>query len=415
MDDGSVLAARSVSAPPVATWRASLGLALIMCGQPIGWGIRGQFVGGDSPALPGLIVVIGLALMCQPGWMVRARLYCSPSAVALPALLLLPFGVLGILGPSSLVVASLIYAVVVLAVLLILAATSAERLDRLPEAVLLIGAISSAVPLVQLVVGGAGRGFFRLAINGNDNTLITGSIGGMTVIAGLIVGLGRSSGIVAGVSAAVGTVAGLVAMVLTNTRSAIGMLVICAILYVGFMRRRTMAGTVHTARPRAAFGIVVMAGALLAPLAAAAVLGSTLFGDIVDRSWQRFLGAFAVVDTGSSTSVDVSTLERGILLRQVWDRLSFGGRGFMAQAIASGDPNLYPHMSYAQAFYDLGFVVGALYLGVALIVPGAMAINRIVQGPASHLSALVILLFVYSQGDQFAHTTLIGGLRRFLW
>jgi hypothetical protein len=403
------MARASFSARPgeiAATWRVSLGLATIMCGQPIGWGIRGQFFGGDSPVLPGLVVVIGFLLMVQPAWIVRGRLYAAPSAVAVPGLLmLLPLTALSLLAPPAILAPTASYAVLMVAVLLPLAMTGEARFDRLPEAVLIVGSASSAVPLAQLAIAGAAKTFFRLAINGNDNTLITGSIGGMTVIAGIVVGLGRFGGVRWGFGAAAGAVIGLVAMLLTNTRSALGMLVVCTLLFFGFIRKRLAVVAGAPAHQGSAFISIFVAGALLAPLAATAVLGPTLLKTVVQRSWDRLLGAFALVDTGGTTTVDVSTSIRTELLRQVWDGLRPAGTGYMAQAVASGDPNLYPHLSYAQAFYDLGFVGGAVYLIVALVIPLALIVRRLADGAMTRTAALVILLFVYSQGDQLAHGT----------
>lgn len=394
--------------PPAtaATWRFSLGLATIICGQPIGWGIRGQFIGGDSPVLPGLVVILGLMLMVQPEWIVRGRLYAAPTAVAVPAcLLLIPLAALSLLAPAAIAGATVAYAVVVVVMLAMLALTPGERMDRFPEGVLLVGTISSAIPLAQLAIGGAAKAFFRLSINGNDNTLITGSIGGMTVIAGLIVGLGRSGGVGWGLGAAAGAVIGLIAMVLTNTRSDLGMLIVCFLLFLALIRQRLVRGSGGTAAQATAFTAVFATGAWLAPLAATVVLGPALFSSVIQRSWDRVLGALALVDTGGGGTVDDSTLARAQLLRQVWHGLSPGGAGYMAQANASGDPNLYPHLSYAQAFYDLGFIGGAAYLVIALIIPAGLITLRLADCALTRAEAIVILLFVYSQGDHLAHGT----------
>lgn len=395
-------------AATAATWRFSLGLATIMCGQPIGWGIRGQFIGGDSPVLPGLVVILGLMLMVQPEWIVRGRLYAAPTAVAVPAcLLLMPLMALSLLAPAAIVGATFAYAIVIVAILAMLAMTPGERMSRFPEAVILVGTISSAVPLAQLAIGGAAKAFFRLAINGNDNTLITGSIGGMTVIAGLVVGLGSSGGFGWGLGAAAGAVTGLIAMLLTNTRSDLGMLIVCVLLFLGLIRARVVrnSGRGGMGAQAAAFTAVFATGALMAPLAATVVLGPALFKSVIERSWDRVLGVLALVDSGGGGTVDDSTLSRAQLLRQIWHGLSAGGAGYMAQANASGDPNLYPHLSYAQAFYDLGFIGGATYLVVALVIPAGLITLRLADGALSRSEALVILLFVYSQGDQLAHGT----------
>ncbi len=390
-------------------WLPSLGLATILCGQPLGWSIRGLLLGptSESALFPALPVLIGLALLFNPEWIVRRRLECSPAALALPIFgLLLPFLALSVLAPPDIRFSVGAYTAVLIVLAIVLAMTPAADLTRLPPAVLLVGFLSSATPLIELGIAGPSKHFLRLTVGSNDNPLIIGSIAGMTVLAGLMVGVGKGGGgIWRGLMAGLASTVGLLSLMLTNTRSAAGMVVVCVLAYL-FLLRRLETGTSGSSAGRRiwAFGGLLAASASAAPLLAIALLGPDLFWDLVKVGGMRFAGAFAVVDQAAG-SVDLSTAIRGQLLREVWETLTLSGHGYMSQALASGDSALYPHLSYAQAFYDLGIIGGTVFLFIALVLPAGICLAAIRRGALHPASVFSILMLIFVQGDHLAHGT----------
>jgi hypothetical protein len=76
----------------------------------------------------------------------------------------------------------------------------------------------------------------------------------------------------------------------------------------------------------------------------------------------------------------------------------------MAQSLAQG-PGMYPHLSYLQAFYDLGYIGGLGFLIVALLLPCALITLRLGKRPISNTDALIVLLFIFSQAESVLHAT----------
>lgn len=396
------------AAQAVEPWRTSFGLALILCGQPIAWSIRGQLVpGSENPAFPAVAILLGLALMFDPKWIVQRPLYCAPTALAIPLFgLLLPLAALGVLAPGPIQFATIAYSAVLIALTLMLAMTPQVVLASLPKMVLLVGLVSCIVPLVELAIGGPAKGFFRLTVSGNDNPLVIGGIGGMTALAGMVVGLGRGGrGVLWGIFAGLGTAVGVLTMLLTNTRSAALMLALCVPLFLLVLNPRTRRESGRGSRAKSIAYLGVLAtGAAAAPAVAIALLGPDLFFDLVMVGLLRFAGAAAIVSSEAG-AVDLSTSIRVSMLRELWDNLSLAGEGYMAQAIAAGAPDLYPHLSYAQAFYDLGLAGGVAFAMVTLVLPLALAIAAVLRGGLAHTEVLTILLLVFIQGEHLAHTT----------
>lgn len=393
---------------PRHSWREAMGLALIICGQPIGWSIRGQLLpGSENPIFPAGVILLGLALMANPAWIVRRDLQCSPAMLAIPMFgLFVPYAALAALAPAPIVLTTMAYAIVLVVLTLVVAMTPSERLAALPAAVLLVGTISSVLPLIELAAGGPAKGFFRLTVSGNENPLIIGNIGGITVLAGMVVGLGPAGGSAkVGLAAGLGTAIGLLAMLLSNTRSAALMIVVCALVFLTLVRPRLARPAARARSPRTlAYVAVLAASVAAAPTIAIALLGPELFWDLAKVGLLRFAGALALVapDAGS---VDLSTSIRTQLLREVWDNMTIGGEGYMAQALRSGDPALYPHLSYIQAFYDLGLVGGLSFLLIILVLPAALAVAALWHGRLSPTNAFVLLLLLFSQGDHLSHGT----------
>ena len=388
----------------ISPWPASLGLALILAGQPLGWALRGQTGGGKSILLPVGIVIIGFLLLLRADMLVGLRLHARPVPFATVVMLLLvPVTVLLFVDPSGLA-QYIVYMVFIVGVIVVVGFSTTERFARLPEALMLVAGLSSLAPLLELAIGGVAKGFFRLAISGNDNTLIVATTGGMAILAATVSAFSpRRGSLLWGLICASVWLTGLAATLLSGTRSVFGMIIVLIPLYAFVLRKRQASGT-NRGGKRLGFWLVLIAGAIAAPTAAIAVLGLATITEISGRSISRLAGAVALFE-GSKGSIDESTAIRAELAAESWDNMSVAGQGVMALPYSHGDLSVYQHNAYLQAFYDLGLFGGCLYISVSLLIPLAMVTALLVRGSLSPTEQLLVMLFIYIQGDMVAHST----------
>lgn len=385
-------------------WPASIGLALIIAGQPLGWAIRGQTGGGKSILFPVGIVIIGFLLLLRSDMLVRLQLHARPVPFAATLLLLLiPVTALLLIDPVGLV-QYFVYMIFIVGVIFAIGFNPSERFDRLPEALMLVAGASSLAPLLELAIGGVAKGFFRLAISGNDNTLVVATTGGIAMLAATVSAFSpRRGSILWGFICAGVWLAGLAATLLSGTRSVLGMILVLLPLYAFILRWRQAPGTARGAKTLA-FWLVLAAGAVAAPTAAIAVLGIDTLTEISGRSIMRVAGALALFD-GSAGGVDESTAIRGRLAAESWANMTVVGNGVMALPYSHGNLFDYQHNAYLQAFYDLGLFGGFFYVCITLLIPLAMVAAALVRGDLTPTEQLLILLFVFVQGDMLAHST----------
>ena len=298
----------------------------------------------------------------------------------------------------------LIYEVFAVGVIAAVALNPATRFDRLAESLMLVAGASSLTPLLELALGGVARGFARLAISGNDNTLIVGTTGGIAVLAATVCAFSPRPGSAAwGALCGATWLTGLAAAILSGTRSVFGMLILLIPTYFLILRPPRGQARSSNAKP-SAFWLVIVGGAIAAPTAAVAVLGVDTLTGISGTLFSRISGALALVE-GGGAKVDESTAVRERFAAESWAAMSVWGQGVMALPYAHGNPLDYQHNAYLQAFFDLGLFGGSLYMVLTVLVPLALIASRLAVGPLSPTDQMAILLFVYVQGDMLAHAT----------
>ena len=385
-------------------WSASIGLALIFAGQPLGWAIRGQTGGGDSILFPVGIVLVGFLMLLRFDMFVQLRLYARPVPFAATLLLLpVPVTVLLLVDPVGLV-QYLVYMVFIVGVIFAVGFNASARFERLPEALMVVAGLSSLAPLLELAIGGVTKGFFRLAISGNGNTLIVGTTGGIAMLAATVSAFSpRRGSLLWGLICAGIFLTGLAATLLSGTRSVFGMIIVLMPFYAFVLRWRQSPGT-RRGKKTSAFWLVLIAGVIAAPTAAIAGVGLDKLTEISGRSFMRIAGALALVG-GSAGTVDESTAIRGQFAAESWANMSIAGQGVMALPYSHGNLFDYQHNAYLQAFYDLGLFGGCLYICVSLLIPLSMVTALLVRGNLSATDQLLIMLFIFVQGDMLAHCT----------
>lgn len=392
---------------------SSLGLAIILVGQPIAWSVRGIAGGGDNPVYPAVAVIFGLMLVARPAILRAARLYVPAPLLAVFVLLwLLPLGAMSLVAPVDVGVDGA-YAVFLAGLAVAVAMTPIESFRQLPLMVTIVGGISSILPLGNLLLNGPGESFLRLTLSGSNNTAIAGTVGGVTMMAALLVVQStRRGGIAVGLLCTVAFVAGAACVALSNTRSVMLMLAICLPLIVVVLAPRLRRAGLQAAeggagrRQRLLFWAVLAGSLITAPVAATAVLGTKAITSVVSLFTERLNGAFGVFESGGVRSVDLSSQLRVGVLDYTWRRLDFLGHGISEQ-IRSGF-GYYPHLTFLQAFYDFGLAGGMLYLVLALLLPLALIWLRLRNAPLDFAAAFAICLFLYELGDQFSHGTPYG-------
>ena len=395
-----------MSAPTIspAPFRHSLGIALVLAGQPIAWAARGQFFpGNESPVFPAAVTILGIALMFDRQWLRRALLYCSPVFLAVPVFtFLLPVVAISLVDPPNLMPYTL-YTAALIAFVTFAALLSARQVERLPEMLALVASISSIIPLVQLAINPIAATFARLGVTGNFNPLSTANIGGIAVIATLLVAFNRASNSgLRGLALAIGLVAGAAAAVLSGTRSVLLALAVALPFHFLVLAPRLAPGLRAAGRrQRTVFVTVALLGAMAAPVGAVAVLGPELTEQFATTAIDRVTG-FGGVFENDPNAIDYSSKERSEFVLFAWERVSYFGRGMMDQERTFG-PGKYPHLTFLHAFYDFGLAGGLLFLFVAAVIPYGIVAWRVAVGNLSLTEALLATLLVYTLGDHLTH------------
>jgi hypothetical protein len=385
--------------------RESLGLAVIFAGQPLGWALRGGTGGGDSPIFPVATLLIGMLLMTRSRWIFSLKLYSDPVLFAIPVfLMLVPFVLMSLTNlPDNLQIGG--YTGLLVVVMLCVALNPASRFDTLPRALMIIGFLSSLDPFIELLLGNpADQLGGRLALSGNSNVLLTGSIGGITMISAALVGDdNKGNSALVGLLASVAFVTGLGALVLSDKRSDEFIMFAIAGLYLLLRtrRERVSAKSDGAKRQRLVFASVLIGG--VAALPAIATLFFSKYALLVFEatSEARHNGFFNSFSGGSYTA-DTSTNGRFATIEFAYKHLDFIGHGMMHQTITQGS-GIYTHLAYLQAFYDMGILGGFMFALVTVVIPVALIYMHVRLSPVRPGEMLVILLFFYVQGDVLTH------------
>jgi hypothetical protein len=407
---GSSLAHDNDSHP----WLTSFGLALILVGQPIAWFVRGQLTDGESPVFPAAIVLIGFLMVLGNRPFRNPRLQVDPAILAIFVLLvLLPIVALAMVAPVELLT-DWTYSLFTIAVLAALAITPLSSLRHLPLAVALVGGVSSALPIYELATSSALENFVRLTLRGNNNTLVVGTVGGMTMLSAtwaIVTGGARS--LATGFLCAVAFVAGLAGVALSNTRS-----VMIALLYslpiLLLVLRPLARGTFQPVPPSVAraqrFVFLVATGlaALSAPAVLSSVVDTETLESVLEAFADRIAGAFSALSGDEFGSVDRSSAERIELIASTMNGLTFWGEGINSQLLEQGnrrDRGVYPHLTYLQAFYDLGLPGAIIFTLTNLAIPLALISRRLLDSRIDPAIGLFIIYYLFSHMDQLTHGT----------
>jgi hypothetical protein len=384
--------------------RCALGLSLIICGQPIAWTLRGILTSGENPVFPAAAVLLGVGLMLEWRWISNWQLHTDLRFVLTPlCLFLLPVSFIALGNPVELGVLGA-YIFFLAGVVIVIALHETDDFAALPHFILASGFVSTVMPLVQLLVTGASKNFFRLTIVGNDNSILVADIAGLTALAALVILVqGRRNSMVFGLFIAMIFAVSLGVVVLTNTRSVMIFLVldILFLVVVAISGLLARPGQPSGGRRHAGFVAGLLASAAAFPAAAILLLGADLAKSFVSRSWERVDGALAAA-MGDQLSADASTTLRSDLVFYSWDRLTLLGHGMMAQQVDQGQ-GMYPHLSYLQAFYDFGLIGGLMYFFVILAVPATIMLRRLAMGNVAPTELLIMLMFILAQGDHLTH------------
>jgi len=390
----------------------SLGLALILAGQPIAWWARGTFFDSESAIFPAAAVLIGFGFLVRLRPFAGAQLQVPPWLIGVYALgYLVPIGLLSLVDPVELG-DDAAYAFFTALVVFAVAITPLRALQQLAPALTLVGGISSTLPLVELATGDLVETFTRFALKGNNNPLVLGMVGGATVIAALLtLHTSRRRSALIGLGCGAATAAGAAAIVLSNTRSVVLSLIITIpVFYALILPRIARPSGSLDGRKRQLFAFLasLAVSAVAAPSAAVVLLGPELLTDMSTAAVERATGAVAAVTEPGGGQVDRSTQGRIDIFERSLAGLTATGHGINAQIRAQGDvvgEGIYPHFTYLQAFYDFG-IAGAIWFALLhLVLPLLLIARRYFAAPLDPATAFIILYYLYSHIDHLTHAT----------
>jgi O-antigen ligase len=391
----------------------SLGLALVLAGQPIAWWMRGALFDSESAIFPATVVLLGLGLILRLRPFAGPVLQIQPWLIGLYGLgYLLPIAFMSLVDTQELGDASA-YAIFTAMVLAALAIVPLRSLSMLAPATAIVGGLSSLLPMVELATSPIIESFTRLTLKGNNNPLVLGMIGGATIHA-VLVALHTSRqtsfllGLIYGFIAAVA----VAAVILSNTRSVILSLILTIPLFYFILLPRIQRSSARRNRGKMqviAFSSVLTAAAIAAPAGAALLLGPELVLQVGNAAAERATGALAAATGGGGGgTVDRSSQERIDVFERTMNGLTPQGRGISAQVRTQGDVTgvgIYPHLTYLQAFYDFG-IAGAIWFALLhLVLPLLLIAKRLAAGPLDPTTAFIILYYFYSHMDHLTHAT----------
>lgn len=302
------------------------------------------------------------------------------------------------------------YGLFLFAVLVVLAITPQERLRLLPLTYTIVGGLSCLCPLIDLVRRPLAETVIRLALAGNGNTLIVGSIGGATVLAASVTVRSREfGGVWTTLIAAAAFGAGMACVVLSNTRSVLLALLYSLPLVILFasQTRRDIRGRSRR-RSGPFFAIIVIAMAISAPLGARLAFGSQQLQAMIDYSVARFSGAASVFSDNRYDKVDASSQSRLDTIRSTFDGITPAGAGISQQIrVKQGaqEQAIYPHFTYLQVFYDFGVPGALLYTLLHLVIPIYLIQARYRRGVPDGRCTFVMIYYLYNHIDYFTHAT----------
>lgn len=385
--------------------RSALGLAIVICGQPIAWGLRGTFGFGNSAIFPVAAVVLGALLMLRPEWIRNARLSANPILLATAlCLLLAPMAILLTVDLNTLANDEL-YMLFLMFVAILVAMTPQSEFQSLPFSLMLVGLVGCTFPFLQIALFGLNDQIIRLAVGGNANPLALASVGGVTAISATIVGVrGNRNRSMIGALAAVAFVAGCLCVVLSVTRSAMIFLTLCLVAYVAILLPLARARP-HSERKQlrglGSFAGTLASAFLLIPTLLTAVMGSSQLELLSTTVVRLSTGAFNLF-AESELSADSSSAVRLSIIKDNWNNLDWFGHGIMAQVRAEG-PGRYPHLSYLQAYYDFGLLGGSAFFILVAVIPVAIILLRVKKGQLTNLETFLVLYYLFSQGEHLMH------------
>jgi hypothetical protein len=382
--------------------RESIGLALVLVGQTLGWAVRGVAGGGTNPIFPVIPLVIALGLLAKPQWLLSNKLYADPGLLAIPLLVLVvPYVLLTATDVELLPVCGYLIFICILA--MCIALNPPEQFETLPRAVMIVGLMSSAAPFIGLLTNPFSA-LGRLSVPGNDDVLITGTVGGITMVSSILVGDEEGGNdIFVGLLASIAFTIGLGALILSDKRSDELIMFVVVVVYAVLRRFRVRpSGARAVGRQRLVFGSVLIGGIASLPALATIFLSKYALMFFESSSEAHHSGFFNSMSSGSSYGADTSTAGRFASIEFAYKRLSIFGVGVMHQPSMQGAGE-YTHMSYLQAYYDLGVLGGTAFLFVMALMPAALSVLRTMLAPLTQKDIFVILLWVYVQGDALTH------------
>ncbi len=385
-------------------WLASLGLALVIAGQPIGWWVRGTFSGGESPVYPAAVVLLGTALLFLGARQRPMMIYASPPVFMAPLLLVvLPVVALAATQPQLMMVDAL-YGLFMLLVVPLVATTPISRLEKLPLAVVWVGGISCALALVSLITNPTEEAMSRLTVAGNDNPIVIGNIGATVIIAALCHALPRPLSRIAITGLALAMVIGFANVLLSNTRSVflgLGMALPVVLLFTPRSRQKSRNDLRFLGL---LFAMLMGAGAI----AIVAVVGMETITTLSNLFLERLTGTLSLFESDPAAARDQSTSERVVMLEDAWRGLRILGNGVAGQARFQHEvalPATYAHFSYLQILYDLGVFPFILYLLLVLVAPLVLTVRALRNPKRQPAVIFVIGLWLYRQIDLLTHGT----------
>lgn len=390
------------------TTLASMGLALIIGGQPLGWIARGQLAIGPDVMYPILPIAFGIGLMLLVFMIHRADINLNQ----FPMLFLIGFYLIFIttisLSNINILYLEFFYTSFLIFCLFVIIQIEIIYFYRTSMWVFLFSSLASLLVLYEFFSADNLLEFSRLGFKGNSNPLQVAATAGTAVFTGLILILTKQNRPIFLSYAIMSITVGIVVLALANTRGVfIGLL--AAIGFLIFYQRHIVYNKVIKFRKTLIFILIsVLASIYLFWVYVNNKFGSDFVSGVLSIWGERFIGGFSLIaESDYFSTTDDSTQARIYIIDETLRDVNFLGNGMHHKLIETGGAEVavsWAHIAPLQALADFGVVGLLYYLLVIICIPVILIAIRMRQG-LSNLDLFIVCLFIYKFPIHFLNGT----------
>lgn len=373
--------------------RHSLGLALLVAGQPLAWTARDLLGFTNSFLFSAGMIAVALLMLTDLGVLFQAKLYATKLSIAPPLLWLTGTVVLAV-GAAKFTdrVREPLYQLAIVAALVAIHSVRPSKLASFCKALFLVSFITTTIPLLQFLTG-------RLTLNGrlaagdSNSPNQLAFVAGFLLISSLIWAWCSPHTLRNVLATTVAILTAIATAVLSNTRSVFIGVAICLLykfaqLFINGLKRRS---NVNISSRLSTYGAIAI---LSVTVVITYTRSRSLNAYLDDVTTHLKLGYLGYVEGVSGVESSAETRRR--LMFYELANLNWTGHGYRS---------LYIDCPALQSFGDGGIILGVLFLVITICIPVTIVAKKLLSdhSPAPPLEQLMTYFYLISVPNLFLH------------